>query len=101
MPSSDILLPVVQDSELPNDRMVDYFEPNFINLFHFLCESSYFWFEILLIKPTKQQNVKRPALQARQSYYSCPQEKNGLKSLAFLVLDYQYDRDRHAALKCD
>ena len=28
-------------------------------------------------------------------------ENNGLKSLTFLVLGYQYDRDRHAALKCD
>ena len=43
MPSSDILFPVVQCPETPNDRVVDCFEPNFINLFHFLCESSYFF----------------------------------------------------------
>ena len=42
MPSSDILFPVVQCPETPNDRVVDCFEPNFINLFHFPCESSYF-----------------------------------------------------------
>ena len=102
MPSSDILFPVVQCPETPNDRVVDCFEPNFINLFHFLCESSYFFLvsSFVLMKPTKQQNVKRPALQAHRAYYSCPQEKNGLKSLTFLVLGYQYDRDRHAALKC-
>ena len=66
----------------------------FVNRHIFLVSS------FVLMKPTKQQNVKRPALQAHRAYYSCPQEKNGLKSLTFLVLGYQYDRDRHAALKC-